>query len=210
METRTLQAALNRQGFDAGAEDGVEGPKTRLAAARFQLACNLPGHRLAVDGIPGPKTWAALSEADLAGRLSPNFSVSELRSRVSPGGPKAGPAWVHRELLEALEALRSRVGRPLPIISGYRSESHNRAVGGATSSQHTYGDAPELEAARGAPSGALLKAGRAADFNRGYVRLEDLKALRLFSGVGHRAGWVTHVDVRTGRSPSSPAVWEYK
>jgi peptidoglycan hydrolase-like protein with peptidoglycan-binding domain len=210
METRDLQAALNRLGFEAGTEDGIEGPRTRLATARFQLACNLPGHRLKVDGIPAPATWAALAEADRTQRLSSNFSVSELRSRVSPGGPKEGPAWVHRQLLEALEALRAHVGRPLSIISGYRSESHNKAVGGAKSSQHTYGTATDLQRVKGLPGGALLKAGRAADFNRGYIRLNDARNLRLFSGIGHRGGWVTHVDVRTAKTPASPSVWEYK
>jgi zinc D-Ala-D-Ala carboxypeptidase len=166
METSELQHHLNRLGFDAGQVDGQFGPQTATATARFQLACALPGHNLVVDATPGPRTWAAL-DATGPGRLSPHFNVSELRTRTRAGGPKDGTCWVHRDLLHALESLRGRVGRPLPIVSGWRDVAHNRRVGGASRSQHTFGAATELEAIRGRLARrALLNAGRAADFNR--------------------------------------------
>ena len=206
MGTAELQDRLNRLGMDAGVVDGIMGPKTRTATARFQVACALPGHHLVVDGIPGPRTWAALVEATDGMRLSPHFSVSELRTRTRAGGPKDGTCWVHRDLLRALEELRTAVGRPLPIISGWRDVVHNRRVGGASRSQHTFGAAPELEMIRPRLSrGAHLGAGRAADIPRNYISLEDAQGLGLFNGLGHRAGWVTHVDVRPGRR----AVWAY-
>ena len=213
MTPADLQAKLNGLGFDAGPVDGTVGPRTRTAVARFQLACALPGHHLVVDATPGPRTWAALDEAAATGRLSPSFTVAELRTRTRSGGPKDGTCWVHRDLLRALEALRARVGRPLPIVSGWRDVAHNRRVGGASSSQHTFGVAPELDAIRSRLlPGAHLRAGRAADFNRGYVTLDDVRQLRLFGGIGWRevggARWVTHVDVRPG-STSSPATWRY-
>jgi len=195
METRELQQKLDDLGFAPGVVDGLEGPATRTAAARFQLACNLTGHQdLAVDAIPGPQTWAALQAAHASRKLSDHFSVAELRSKV--------------------ERLRGEVGRPLSIVSGWRDVNHNRRGGGATGSQHTYGPAPELEAIRVrlAP-GAHLKAGRAADFNRGYITLEDARDLHLFSGIGWRkdgANWVTHADVRTPTKTANPSVWQYK
>lgn len=208
METRQLQQKLSDLGFDPGKVDGVEGPATRTAAARFQLACNLTGHQdLTVDAIPGPQTWAALEAAHASGRLSDHFSAAELRSKGD------GTCWPHRDLLKALETLRKHVGKPLGIVSGWRDVAHNRRVGGASSSQHTYGAAPELQAisVRLAP-GAHLGAGRAADFNRGYITLEDARALHLFSGIGWRKdgeNWVTHVDVRTNANPANPSVWSY-
>lgn len=208
METRELQQKLTDLGFAPGPVDGVEGPATRTAAARFQLACNLTGHQdLAVDAIPGPKTWAALEAAHASRKLSDHFSVAELRSKGD------GTCWPHRDLLKALETLRREVGKPLGIVSGWRDVAHNRRVGGATTSQHTYGAAPELQAiaVRLAP-GAHLGAGRAADFNRGYITLDDARDLRLFSGIGWRTdgkNWVTHVDVRTHKNPSNPSVWSY-
>jgi hypothetical protein len=204
---RAIQRRLNHMGFNAGVEDGLNGPATRLAVARFQLAYNLDSH-LTVDGQYGPFTLAALDEVDKRGKISPNFSLNEVRSK----GDRT--AFIHRDLLTALETLRSRVGRPLGLVSAWRDIAHNRRVGGATSSQHTYGDAPELNRIRDSfPRNSILTAGRAADFNRGYITLEDAQKLELFSGLGWRLDggkrWVTHVDIRTSRSPKDPSVWRY-
>jgi peptidoglycan hydrolase-like protein with peptidoglycan-binding domain len=207
METREVQQALNGMGFGAGAVDGIEGAKTRTAVARFQLAYNRD--RLTVDAIAGPKTWAAIRDAQSQnGRISDHFRTSELRSRGDQ------TCFVHRDLLAALERLRREVGRPLIIRSGWRDVRHNTTVGGARTSQHTFGAASELTAIRVrlAPD-AHLHAGRAADFDRGYVTLEDARDLRLFSGIGYRkvgnVNWVTHVDVRADRTPSNPSIWVY-
>ena len=196
-----LQRDLNALGFPCGPVDGLDGPATRTGVARFQLAYGW--RSIAVDGVYGPATFGALAQVRMTGRLSPHFTVNELRSK----GDRT--VFVHRDLLTGLETLRAKVGRPLSIVSAWRDVTHNHRVGGARSSQHTFGAAPELEAisARLTPR-ADLYAGRAADFSQGYIRLEDATALRLFTGLGHRNGWVTHVDVRPG-NPSSPTVWRY-
>jgi zinc D-Ala-D-Ala carboxypeptidase len=205
---KAIQTRLNRMGFHPFPIDGLNGPQTRLSVARFQLAYNL-GNRLAVDGVYGPFTLAAIDEVEKRGKISPNFALNEVRSK----GDRT--AFIHRDLLDALETLRSRVGRPLSIVSGWRDIQHNRRVGGATSSQHTYGPAPELQAIRDRfPRNSILTAGRAADFNRGYVTLGDLRSMNLFSGIGWREDrgerWVTHVDVRTSATAGNPAVWQYR
>ncbi|WP_272998399.1 peptidoglycan-binding domain-containing protein [Alcanivorax sp. IL1] len=43
-----LQQILNEQGFDAGEEDGLMGPGTRKAIARYQQA-----NQMVADGFPG-------------------------------------------------------------------------------------------------------------------------------------------------------------
>jgi hypothetical protein len=195
---RTIQSDLTSIGFPCPV-DGLNGPATRTAVARFQTAY---GWRpITVDGLYGPQTLGALAQVRQTGRLSPNFAVGEVRSKGD------GTAWVHRDLLSALERLRAHVGKPLAIVSGWRDVAHNKRVGGARGSMHTYGAAPELHRIRlSLTVGAHLFAGRAADFNRGYIRLQDCLDLGWFGGVGHRDGWVTHVDVRSG--PRS--VWEYR
>ncbi|MDQ2070069.1 lytic murein transglycosylase [Natronospira bacteriovora] len=48
-QVKTLQSALNERGFDSGAVDGILGPNTRRALARFQR-----DRDLVPDGFPGP------------------------------------------------------------------------------------------------------------------------------------------------------------
>ena len=105
------------------------------------------------------------------GDLSPHFSTAEFRCHHC-GRVEVSPA-----LIEALERCRRIHGRPLPIVSGWRCAAHNAAVGGAPRSQHLYG--------------------RAADIPQGLVTVPEALASG-FTGVGHRRGWVVHVDVRQG------------
>ncbi|WP_410528363.1 YcbK family protein [Rossellomorea marisflavi] len=52
-----------------------------------------------------------------------------------------------------LEALRKKLGNPpVTINSGFRSISHNRSVGGASNSQHTYGIAADINPSGKTPS----------------------------------------------------------
>lgn len=110
------------------------------------------------------------------GDLSPHFSRSEFRSRDGVNHPDTA---VLLRLVAHLEALRCLVGKPMRIISGYRSPAHNRAVGGATNSRHMAGDAVDL------PSG--------------YCTPAQAEAAG-FTGIGTKGPWATHVDLRPGRS----------
>jgi zinc D-Ala-D-Ala carboxypeptidase len=44
-----------------------------------------------------------------------------------------------------LDPLRERYGKPIHISSGYRSKALNRAVSGASGSQHLYGQAADMD-----------------------------------------------------------------
>lgn len=48
------------------------------------------------------------------------------------------------KLAQQLEVLRAELGKPITIISGYRSPEHNAAVDGATHSQHMLGAASDI------------------------------------------------------------------
>jgi hypothetical protein len=131
------------------------------------------------------------------GDLSTHFSRSEFVCRHCRRLPPRG---VVPELIVGLEALRA-LAYPggLIIDSGYRCSAHNRAVGGATGSQHLYGAAADVT-----PRAALAA----------------VKALKVFSGLGwQRIGGrdlVRHVDVRhasghngTRGTTTRPTTWEY-
>lgn len=112
------------------------------------------------------------------GDLSPHFSRREFDCK---DGSHAAPV---PELVAALERLRALVGRPLRIVSGYRTVAYNKRVGGAPRSQHLYN--------------------RAADIPEGYATVDQAERAG-FTGIGSRGRWAVHVDVRPGR----PARWRY-
>lgn len=115
------------------------------------------------------------------GDLSAHFSRAEFRDRRTGQAVEVDPA-----LVRVLEGIRSITGRPLRIVSGYRSPGSNAAVGGARRSQH------------------MTRPLTAADIGAGRATEEQARRHGAV-GVGLRGRWVTHVDVRKGRR----ATWRY-
>lgn len=112
------------------------------------------------------------------GDLSEHFSRAEFSCRHC-----GRLDFISCELVANLEMLRSIVGRPVTIVSGWRCRTHNRAVGGATRSQHVLGKAADLPARLATPDQAR-RAG--------------------FRGIGTKGPWAVHVDVR-----EIPSTWTY-
>ena len=125
-------------------------------------------------------------KADRKKKLSPNFTVYEFRCRDG-----SDVVMIDESLVVLLQCIREHFGKPITINSGYRTGTHNTAVGGSRSSQH------------------LL--GKAADIQVAGVSVEDVAAyaeslMPAWGGVGRypvkagRAkGWV-HVDTRPNKS----------
>ncbi len=114
------------------------------------------------------------------GDLSQNFSSREFEDRRTGDHPLPSPA-----LLVVLERIRGLTGRPLSIVSGYRSLATNSQLPtAARDSRHTYGDAADIP-----PGHATEAQARAAGAR----------------GIGVKDGWAIHVDVR----PGGAARWEY-
>lgn len=157
---------------------------------------------LAIDGLYGPATDAALRNANARrlqgkGTASQNFSFHEFRCKCYGRYAACQGVVMHRTHIKRLQMLRDKIGRSVPIVSGYRCPNHNRAVGGASSSQHMFGVACDIP---------------------GIVSVSGMKSLGIFAGVGYSlsTGKVLHVDSRdigghntTGGRTSAPTVWRY-
>lgn len=115
-----------------------------------------------------------------AGYLSEHFKESEFVCHhcgtMVAGG--MSPA-----LISLLESVRTHFGgKPMTINSGYRCPTHNKAIGGATNSQHLYGTAADIVIKGVAPSAV-------------YAYLDPIHN----GGLG-KYNTFTHVDVRGSRA----------
>lgn len=79
-------------------------------------------------------------------RLSPHFVRAEFACKCGCGFDTVDP-----QTLEILEAVRTHFNAPVTITSGCRCPTHNRRVGGATSSQHILGRAADIQVQGVAP-----------------------------------------------------------
>lgn len=88
-------------------------------------------------------------------------------------------------LADTFERIRALWGKPIEVLSAYRTPEHNKAIGGARNSQHVLGKALDLKP----PKGVKLK-----DFHR-EIR-NHWKEFRI-GGIGLYKTFV-HVDIRGG------------
>jgi len=172
--------------------------RTRESAVELQRSLRLLGWPIRVDGVIGPQTTAALRDFQRGYAFSTLVSgggvgprtVDALRTAIRRGGRcsqhftfrsfrSPGNGWIKldRALARGLEAYCDAVGGPVQILSGYRDAACNAAHRGLPDSQHLDGTAADVEPA---------------------LPLEDVHALRVFSGIGYDpdSGLVHHVDVR--------------
>ena len=76
-------------------------------------------------------------------KLTENFSLHEFRCRDGSDVPDEYMENV-KELAENLQVLRDKIGKPITVISGYRSLAYNKKIDGARRSQHLLAKAGDL------------------------------------------------------------------
>lgn len=119
-------------------------------------------------------------------KLSKNFNREEFACK---GNNCCGhSAAIQPELINGLQQLRDKAG-PLVITSGFRCNRHNKNVGGAENSMHTFGMAADIKSSILTPKELAALAKDIPVFNSG--------------GIGVYKSWI-HVDVRT----TGKARWE--
>lgn len=68
------------------------------------------------------------------------FKESEFDSPDLPGSG----CNINEDLVKALDFVREGIGIPMRVNSGYRTEAHNKKVGGKKHSQHRLGNAADI------------------------------------------------------------------
>jgi uncharacterized protein YcbK (DUF882 family) len=76
-------------------------------------------------------------------RLTDNFHIKEFKCRDGSSVPDVYLENV-KLLAENLQVLREHIGKPIIVISGYRSPKYNRKIGGARKSQHMKAAAADI------------------------------------------------------------------
>lgn len=70
-------------------------------------------------------------------KITNNFKVSEFKS-------DSKIVLIHHTLPIALQMIREKIGKAINITNAYRTEAHNKRVGGASNSFHLYGMAADI------------------------------------------------------------------
>jgi len=124
--------------------------------------------------------YRAANKPPPPGYLSEHFKASEFACKHCGS---LGDAGIDPDLVSLLETVRSHFAdKPVTINSGYRCPTHNKAVGGASQSQHLRGTAADITVKGVSPSTV-------------YAYLDPWHD----GGLGKYSTF-THVDVRDGRA----------
>ena len=119
-------------------------------------------------------------------KLSANFTVKEFRCKDG-----TDPIFMDSSLVKLLQNIRDHFGKAVTITSAYRTAAHNKAVKGATYSQHCYGMAADIRV-QGASVEEVAACAERLLHGCGGVGRYPAKA-------GRAAGWV-HVDTRAEKA----------
>jgi len=114
------------------------------------------------------------------------FSYNEFDSPDEEGSGRN----MDYDLLNMIDKARELYGKPIVVTSGFRTESHNKKVGGVSSSSHLKGLAIDVACVRSKDRFEMLTALMEVGFNR--------------IGVGST---FIHVDIDKNKSQN--VIWTY-
>ena len=134
-------------------------------------------------------------------RISKNFSYDEMvysataeRLKLDNTPNEKEKANLVRLVLEILQPVRDKWGRPIVVTSGFRSEAVNKAVGGARNSQHRLGEAADIKIGSKSQNKALF------NFILDMVNKGEIKVGQLIDEYGY--SWV-HVSLPREGKPNN-------
>jgi hypothetical protein len=163
------------------------------AVKDFQRGWNL-GKALTVDGKVGPATSSALLLSESrrkAGKptASAHFSFTEVRCRCDGKYASCKRIWMTRATFAMMESYRTKSKGSLSVVSGCRCPSHNKAVGGSSTSRHPQGLACDVPA---------------------KFSVSTVKSWKVATHIGYSPSKkkVVHIDLGKGATKTNPAVYK--
>ena len=155
MTVEQKQCLLRYLGYYVGNIDGNWGTLSKTATRSFQ-----GDFGLTQDGVFGAATEKKILSVVASGE-SPKkaappgwadiryFTKTEFKCKCGGRHCNGYPAEIDLDMVEIVDEIRHRLGKPLRVNSGLRCKQHNANSGGVSNSQHLYGTACDL----GCPSG---------------------------------------------------------
>ena len=120
-------------------------------------------------------------------KLSKNFNAREFRCGLGSPCSSCTTTLVDELLVEYLQKIRDYFGAEVEITSGYRCDSYNRRIGGATGSRHSRGMAADIVVRGVAPRRVAA-----------YAEYIGVKGIGLYETAAD--GYFTHIDTRETKS----------
>lgn len=123
-------------------------------------------------------------EKNSGAKLTENFKVSEFACK---GKGCCSTIKVDEQLVNYLQIIRDHFGKPVTITSAYRCSKHNKAVGGASGSNHVKGMAADIKVKDVAPAEVAK-----------YAESIGIRGIGLYETS--KDGYFVHIDTRTKKS----------
>ena len=175
---RTLAKYLNEAGIKADTTTALDlsDPKTRMAILKAKSAHESgAGKPVYADAVFERGAYYRLGNKPRGMEaLAPDGLVASTKRGYQPDLENLRP-----ELRSGVEKLQQAWGKELPIVSGFRDTARNKKAGGAKRSQHTHGNAVDIDVSN------LSQAER--------VELIKLASAQGFGGIGVYANSL-HLD----------------
>lgn len=193
------QEYLKYLGYYTGAIDGKIGPKTKEAYLKLQKDYFF--NKKDMDGIYGKNTDILLRNAYLVKKYTKNFDLKDELSCKCDGKHCTGyPAIYNEYALKYLQDVRDEYGA-VTIESSLRCKTHNKNVGGTSTSKHMKGKAFDIRNSKICKSDSAKKA-----FVDKYIK-KDKASYAYYNGYGRTKyrtsypkapgmGRSVHIDVK--------------
>lgn len=124
--------------------------------------------------------------ARFSGKISRYFLWSELVAEADMYALGDREILALRNLAALLDRVRENYGKAVRVNSGYRTPAHNAEVDGASSSQHMYGEAADIEPLNAPMSPGFVNACRLANpFKLGIYPKHCHVSIPSFNLVAH-------------------------